>query len=113
MLCDFPIAAGEKQCSRCGFIDRSATEYVYRNCPHWTAGLGNALAAAIGFATFGQGKRIADLFARRVLGKPGCDCTRRQGDLNRFGEAVAESLRKWLAIGYGLWIALRQKAVAV
>jgi hypothetical protein len=66
------------------------------NCRSPLAGVGNALAWAIDFATLSQGKKIADLFARKVLRKPGCGCGKRQSAMNDWGE-------RWMATLLGWW----------
>jgi hypothetical protein len=76
------------------------------NCRSPLAGIGNAAAWAIDFATLSQGKRIADLFARRVLGKKECGCEKRQSAMNEWGE-------KWLAILWGWWLGFRSLLNAV
>jgi hypothetical protein len=70
-------------------------------CRSPLAGIGNALAWLIDFATFSQGKKIADLFARKVLGKKGCGCAKRQSAMNAWGE-------KWLATLLGWWHAIQE-----
>jgi hypothetical protein len=79
--------------------------FIY-NCRSPLAGIGNAVAALIDFATFSQGKRIADLFARKILRKPGCGCGKRQSAMNEWGE-------KWLAILWGWWLGFRSMLNAV
>jgi hypothetical protein len=111
MLCKFKRQAnGTNQCQRfgCHFIDRGASEpeRTIRHCDSPLAGLGNFTAWLIEMVTFSQGKRMADLFARRVLGKKGCNCGKRQSAMNAWGE-------KWLAILWGWWLGFRSLLNAV
>jgi hypothetical protein len=111
MLCKFVRQAdGTNQCSRpgCRFVDsgESAPDKTFRECPSPLAGIGNAIAWVIDFATFHQGKKMADLFARKVLRKKGCGCAKRQSAMNAWGE-------KWLAILWGWWLGFRSLLNAV
>jgi hypothetical protein len=110
MQCDVfadPFDPSIKRCKRwrCDqqpMVTTSPPEKCYLGpCRSPLVGVGNVLALVFDLATFGQAKRLADVWARRVLRRPSCGCTQRRGALNDTGE-------RWLATLLGWWRSLQE-----
>jgi hypothetical protein len=82
---------------------------VWRECTHWSAGVGNAVALLISVVTLGQGGRIANILSRKGACKTCASCTRRQHWLNELGSLVFATLLGWWRSGTSALNALGRK----